>query len=68
VRRIPARVFKIHKQNAAAMEFPYFHAPRTAERADTVDFLQQCFIQRVGVARNFDAAIDFSGRGGGKIF
>jgi hypothetical protein len=25
-------------------------------------------IQRVGVARNFDAAIDFSGRGDRKIF
>ena len=50
------------------MEFPYFHALQIAERTDTVDFLQQCFIQRVGVVQNFDVAIGFLARTDGKIF
>jgi len=56
-RRIPVRVFKIHKRNAVAMKFTYEAAIETVVRVAKATVLLRCFIQHVGVVRNFD--VDF---------
>ena len=53
-RRIPVRVFKIHKRNAVAMKFTYMAAIETAVRVAGATGLVRYFIQHVGVARNYD--------------
>jgi hypothetical protein len=54
-RRIPARVFKIHEQGALAMNFTTAAVTEIIVCVVTATPLHRCFIQHVGVARNFDA-------------
>jgi len=50
-RRIPVRVFKIHKQNALAMKFTFVAVSKTTIRVGVAVTTRLCITQRVGVAR-----------------
>jgi hypothetical protein len=54
-RRIPARVFTIHEQDAPAMNFTIVAVTEIIVCVVAATPLRRYFIQHVGVARNFDA-------------
>jgi hypothetical protein len=68
VRRIPARVFKIHKQSALAMNFTIAAVREIIVCVVAATPLRRYFIQHVGVARNFDAEFVWRGSMRQKIF
>lgn len=68
VRRIPARVFKIHKQNALAMNFTIVAVREVVVCVVAATPLQLYFIQHVGVVRNFDTEFVWRGCTREKIF
>jgi hypothetical protein len=51
------RFFKIHKRSALAMDFKHVALRENPTRAAETMMMRGYFIQRVGVARNFDAEI-----------
>jgi hypothetical protein len=67
-RRIPARVLKIHERCALAMKFTCAAVTEFGVCIAEAVPLRRCFIQHVGVARNFDAEIIREGCASGKIF